>query len=237
MCANLSNETYTRIVNYLSSHTNESYHDLTGYEDNVLYSKYKAAKYCMEKYPYLLDGYFQTHKNSEDYAPLEELLKMKVEKLESLVKKYHLTKAKKVKNAVVEGQITMDAIIAVQSQSTKETVTHIITSNQTAEEKDRDLQILTPKELHQMFGEDELSREELASRGYVSDEIKDPRLDKEGLRYDIIAEIYDAKLSINGVEIQPDDLINYGEEELTFLYNFVKQQLNKQEEQKRLKDL
>lgn len=236
MSAKLNNNTYTRIIQYLQKYTKEDYETLIIYSDNELYSKYKRVSYGIEKFPYELDAYFKSHPGINPKYSLDELLRMKIEDLEELRNRFGLGKRKKVTQTVHDGQLTFDAITALDKQTTKETITNIITNNQEPD-NERELQILTPKELAMMYGEEELSPEELAARGYISDEIREQKDNEESIRYDKIIEIYETGLFIGGTQVELEELLNIGKEELEFLYSLTKKHLDKTSEQERLKSV
>lgn len=193
----------------------------------------KNIQSAMRKYPKEISDFLDSNPEAEPYYSAEDLYSMTYNELVSVRKKLGIknTRKKVVKqeDASEANQLGIDF---VRSEQTNQLCIAIMSSG----DDERDLQILTEEEIREMYDGEELSKEDLAKRGIVSDstnlrETEEP----EDERFSMIDEILSSNISIANQEININFLYTLSEAELKTLHNIAKSFIQYSEKERSLK--
>ncbi len=201
----------------------------TTYDVNLLFSTksiYQIASMCknikaaMKKYPQEIIEYLNLHPEVSLSLEDSDIYTMTYNELVNLRKKLGIKSSrKKVIKSEPAGIASQLSIDFVESQKTSQLCVSIIQNDE-----EKDLQILSDDEIKEMYSDEELTPEDLAKRGIVSDTIKyqEPiKDDREEERFIMIDTILESKISIGGKEVTFDFLCSLGEDELKNLQNVI----------------
>lgn len=187
---------------------------------NQIASMCRSIESAMQRYPREISEYYKANPNIEPFVPDSVLQSMNYNELVDLRKKLGIKNTKKKvvrqEEATDVAQLSIDFIQSEQAN-------HLCVSIMQSNSENEDLQILTSEEIREMYGGEELSKEDLARRGIVSDKVDEPeKVDPEDERIEMIDEIISSKITIANQILDINFLYTLGEAELKTLYEITK---------------
>ncbi len=196
---------------------------------NQIASMCRSIESAMQRYPKEISEYYKSNPSAVPFVSDNVLYSMNYNELVDLRKKLGIKGSrKKVVKQEEASDVAQLNIDFVQSKKTSDLCVSIMQSN--AENKE--LQILTSEEIKEMYGGEELSKEDLARRGIVSDDVDcHERASLEDERIEMIDEIISSKITIANQALDINFLYTLGETELKSLYEITKSfiKINKKE--------
>lgn len=195
-----------------------------------IFSMYERIKDCLKTYPREIFNYINEHRELNIFYTEEELRSMTYNELVNLKKALGIKRKKVTKVESVKDEAQM-ALSILKSATTRDIAARIILTSSEEEENEHDLEYIPLDSLPEEFKN--MTFQELANHGFVTD----PRIEEPNKedRYDMIDDIENADVTISGINLNFDTLLNFGPEELNSLHKAIKICQKTIEDQKRLK--
>lgn len=187
---------------------------------NQIAAMCKRIEEAMKKYSKEIIEYLTLHSDVVIPYDKSELHALTYNELIEIRKQLGIKKTKKkvvkTEKATSQPQLAIDFI---ESQKTSRLCVSIMQNNE-----DREPQILTEDEIKQMYGGEELTPEELAERGIISDTIREEdstQTDRDEERYNMIDFITENDMSVTGKNFTFSFLCSLSEDELKSLVSVI----------------